>query len=297
MLALGAIAVLCGVLRIPAAGWILGRFDPLVAFSPQAKQVLADWEVPPRRMGRIQSSLGSNDSRVVVFGQNVGADIRGRPLYVGWYYAKLEDFVLSKVTPEDAAGALAVLNVTYVIFDHRRERPEWDPWETAVRHYGKLLASANGSDLYEFFPSAVPGKSLFPDDSDGWKGWAVLPPSETAPQGDTLVLPAGSAVSRAAEVVNVPPGTPVMLTAELRCAVPSKIRVQINWLRNDGSILRTDAKHAPCNEAASRGMIQVPRPEDVRHAYFYFTNDGHAEARLSDMHASVLVRTSAFVKP
>jgi hypothetical protein len=89
-------------------------------------------------MGRIQAAIGDNASRVVIFGQNVGADIRGRPIYVGWYYQKLEERVWERATLDEAASTLAALEATHVIFDRRRQIPEWAPWHAAVERYGRL---------------------------------------------------------------------------------------------------------------------------------------------------------------
>ena len=92
-----------GLVRIPAAGWILARVDLPVAFSAAAKEKLADFEVPARKAKTEYIAQGDDDSRVVIFGSASGADIRGRPLYTGWYYPKLQAEILRMASPERAA--------------------------------------------------------------------------------------------------------------------------------------------------------------------------------------------------
>src|SRR6185295_3757547 len=125
----------CDLGRIPSGGWILKRFELLTAFSPAAKERLGDEQVPLRKAGRVQAAHGDYDSRVVVFGQAVGADILGRPLYTNWYFPKLQSLVLTPTSLEEAASALASLNVSHVIFDLRNWRSEWKPWHEAVQKY------------------------------------------------------------------------------------------------------------------------------------------------------------------
>jgi hypothetical protein len=283
-------ALLLGILRIPAAGWILSQFDPTTAFSSRAKEQLLDVEVPPRRLGRIQSALGNDESRVVVFGQNIGADIRGRPLYVGWYFYRLEQLVLANATPEDAANTLAALGTTHVIFDRRDAKPEWAPWEEAARRYGRSVASTASGELFEFHPDAVPGKDVFAEQLGPWQRWEANPPLPRPPVGESAFLPPATAVSRAADLSALPENAEITLSAEHECPLPSTVRIQINWLRSDGSIIRTDAAQSKCGASAVRGSMRAARPKGARTAYFYFTNDGKADARLFGERATALSR-------
>ena len=290
MLLTALVGMAWGLVRVPAAGWILTRIDLPTAFSPQAKELLADVEVPPRKMGRIQAALGDNESRVVIFGQPVGADIRGRPIYVNWYYPKLQALVLKMSTPEDAANALAALDATHVIFDNRRLKPEWAPWHDAAERYGRLIFSTATGELYDFHAGAVPGVDIFGGPPGPWRRWEVIPSQERPVTGVNLMLPPAAATSRAAELAQLPDGVQVTLSANHVCDTPTLIRAQINWLRPDGSIIRTDATQSACGDGPERASVRAPKPEGAHAAYFYFANDGSANARLYDERATVLAK-------
>jgi hypothetical protein len=289
-LAIAIAAMAIGVFRIPAAGWILQTFDPMISFSEGAKEALLDAQVPMRRLGRIQAAVANNDARVVMFGQNVGADIRGRPVYVSWYFPRLQDMVFDNATPEAAANALAALDASYVMFDRRDSMKEWAAWETAAQRYGRMIESNDAGVLYEFHADAVPGKGLFPDTEEPWHGWALSPAQAEAVTGDSMILPPGSAASRPADLKDVPAGAEIILSVEHVCAQPSKIRLQANWLKADGSFIRVDAIQSYCGNPATRGSLRVTPPKEARAVYFYFTNDGEASARLFGERESVLVK-------
>lgn len=279
-----------GLLRIPAAGWILARFDIPTAFSVPAKELLADIEVPPRKMGRIQAALGNDDSRVVIFGQSVGADIRGRPIYVSWYYPKLEALVSNMATPEEAANALAALNATHVMFDHRYLVPEWAPWQNAAERYGRLITRTATGELYEFNSDAVPGGDVFGGPPGPWQRWEVTPSQDQPVTGANLMLPPAAATSRAADLAKLPDGAQITLSANHVCDARNVIRTQINWLRPDGSIMRTDATQSACGYTPGRASVRAAKPKGAQTAYFYFVNDGSTSARLYDERATALAK-------
>ncbi len=286
------VGVAYGVLRIPAAGWILNGFDPRTVFSDHSKARLADLQAPLRALGRAQSSVGSNDSRVVVFGQGVGADIRGRPLYVQWYFHQLQELVLTDdTTLEQAANTLAALNADYVIFDRKSWNPVWQPWEDAVRLYGRLVASNAGGELYAFYSAAVPGNNVFQDSLGPWEGWDTFPRHATTHGGgDEFDLKPGTSISRPTDVELIPQAAQYILQVQYQCARPSRIRLQINWLTRDGVVVHTDAKQTTCGDRLTWDMIEARRPNDAQLVYFYFANDGQNDIRLSGERASWLLR-------
>ena len=177
-----------GVMRIPAAGSILSRFDLPTSFSKRSKELLADLQVPARKMGRIQAAIGNNDSRVVVFGQSVGADIRGRPLYASSYYPELDTKVFSNPSADDAANTLAAIRTTHVMFDSRDPPPQWTPWHDAAQRYGRLVVGTATGELFEFNANAVPGATVF-DSAQGWQRWEIDSSHDRTIEGTDLVLP------------------------------------------------------------------------------------------------------------
>ena len=288
---LAAVAgIALGVLRIPAAGWILGHLNAATAFSQKAKETLLDNEVPLRKLGRIEAALGDDESRVLVFGQSVGADIRGRPIYVSWYYPALQNVVFSTSSPEAAANTLAALNITHVIFDLSSVMPEWAAWQTAAERYGRLIARTPVGELYEFHADSAPATDIFGGPPGPWQRWGVYPEQENAVSGADLLLQPGAAASRPADLASVPDGTQVALSAQLVCDTRSTIRAQINWLHTNGSIIRSDAARSPCAETPARASVKGSKPKDAVAAYFYFTNDGAAPVRLYEERATALVR-------
>jgi hypothetical protein len=252
----------------------------------RAKEAMLDAEIPARKLGRIQSAVGDEHSRVVVFGQSIGADIRGRPLYVSWYNRRLEGLVLAGASIEDAANTLAGLGVTHVIYDNVRPQPEWKPWHEATERYGRLIARAGSGELYEFHADSVRGLDLL---SGGpWSNWELPPDSAQAVTGTELLLPAAASASRAVDMPSVPNKARVSLSAVALCGRPSRVRGQINWLRADGSIIRSDAASFECEPSPRPIRVTSDKPPDGVTAYFYFTNDGDANVQLHDERASAL---------
>jgi hypothetical protein len=66
------------------------------------------------------------------------------------------------------------------------------------------------------------------------------------------------------------------------------VRAQINWLRSDGSIVRSDAARFECDASPRPIRVMGEKPPDGATAYFYFANDGDANVQLHDEHASAL---------
>jgi hypothetical protein len=53
--------------------------------------------------------------------------------------------------------------------------------------------------------------------------------------------------------------------------------LKINWLRPDGSVMRSDATQSACGDTPGRARIRLAKPAGAQIAYFYFINDGRCE--------------------
>ena len=142
--ALLALVVGVGIARIPSAGWIIGDFNLPMAFSPRDKEAYADIQVPMRVLGRTQAAIGDRNSKTAIFGAPVGAYVKGRPLYAHWYHPVLGTQVHSVTSVEEAARALAALNVTHVMFDLRAPDADFQLWQEAAAKYGRLVYRVSG---------------------------------------------------------------------------------------------------------------------------------------------------------
>jgi len=80
------------------------------------------------------------------------------------------------------------------------------------------------------------------------------------------------------------------LSAAHVCDAPTTIRAQINWLRPDGSVMRSDATQSACGDTPGRARIRLAKPAGAQIAYFYFINDGSASAHLYDERVTVLAK-------
>jgi hypothetical protein len=277
-----AFAVGAGIARIPSAGWIIGEFNLTMAFTPRDKEAYADGQVPMRVLGRAQAAIGDRNSKTAIFGAPVGAYVKGRPLYAHWYHALLGMQVHSITSAEDAARALAALSVTHVMFDLRAPDGDFRPWREAAARYGRLVYRIEGGELYEFDATSVDGVDLLGDGAEPWLAWQSQPPLPRPDDAREMVLPAGQAVSRGVDLSGLHAGTPVTLAVLHACAVSSSVRVQINWLAQNGDILRTDAVRSDCGPSPSGGRLRASVPQRARLAYAFFVNDGANAARLSD---------------
>ncbi len=282
------LAIGMGLGRIPAAGWILSRVDLPTAFSPLAKEALEDRDVPLRKLGRVQALYGDDNSRVVIFGQAAGADIRGWPLYVNWYNIKLQAAVIKMATPEDAASGLAVLDTTHVIFDNRVAKPEWKPWRDAAQKYGRLLMQLPTAELYEFHAGSVPGKDILGASGEAWRGWEMNSSKDIPVAAGNLTLLPGAVVGRAVPLADLPERIRINLSAKHVCEAESTILAQINWLGSDGTVIRTDAARSDCGSVQGTAGMTANRPQGARTAFLYLTNEGGATARLYDERAGAL---------
>ena len=108
--------------------------------------------------------------------------------------------------------------------------------------------------------------------------------------GINLMLPPAAAASRAVDVTRVPYGTQITLSANHVCDAPGLMRAQVNWLRSDGSIIRSDATQSACGDAPQSASIRASKPKGARTAFLYFTNDGSANARLYGEFATALTK-------
>jgi hypothetical protein len=260
----------------------------LAAFLPRDGFSRASIDVPLRKLGRVQALYGDNNSRVVIFGQPAGADIRGWPLYVNWYDIKLQAAVIKMATLENAAIGLAVLDTTHVMFDNRFAKPEWKPWRDAAQKYGRLLMQLPTAELYEFHAGSVPGKDILGRTDEAWQGWEVNSPKDIPVTAGYLTLPPSAFVSRAVPLAGLPESIRITLSAKHVCEAKSTILVQINWLGPDGAVIRTDAARSECDSAQGSASVTANKPQDARTAFLYLTNEGSAIARLYEERAGAL---------
>ena len=239
-------------------------------------------QVPIRVLARTQAAIGNRNSRTAIFGAPVGAYVKGRPLYANWYHPVLGTQVHSITSVEEAARALAALNVTHVIFDLWAPDADFQPWREAAARYGRLVHRVASAELYEFDAASVPGVDLLGDGVDPWLGWEAEPPLPWTGVTREFSLPPGRAISRRIDIAGLRAGTPVVLAVSHACAASSSVRVQINWLAQSGNILRTDAVRSECGSLPSGGRVRAAVPPRARLAFAFFVNDGPNAAQLFD---------------
>ena len=101
-------------------------------------------------------------------------------------------------------------------------------------------------------------------------------------------MPPAASVSKAADLIGLAEGVRVTLSVNCTCPASTLIRAQINWLRMDGSMIRVDATRSVCDATQGTASVSALRPQGARAAYFYFANDGNANAQLSEERASAV---------
>jgi len=83
-IALGLVAL--NLAWVPAAGWILRDFRPEALIVPGGRELLLRQQVPQRELIAIVNALAGTAAHVAIFGEPVGAELEGEPLYThNWY--------------------------------------------------------------------------------------------------------------------------------------------------------------------------------------------------------------------
>ena len=142
-----------------------------------------------------------------------------------------------------------------------RPMSDFAPWREAAAQHGRLVYRAGSGELYEFDATSVHGVDLLDDGADPWLAWQ----SRTARcRGPAMLAkcrcrPGRPSVARI-DVSGLRARTPVVLAVSHACAANTAIRVQINWLAQNGDIIRTDAVRSECGPSPSGGRLRADVP-------------------------------------
>lgn len=258
-----SIVVLLNLLHFHA-GTYYGKIDFWVIASEARRDAYLESAVPVRKAVALVNELNLQRAPVAFFSAPLTAGLRSDALYANWYNRGYANAALAARDAGEVGRLLARHDVDYVVVDDLWQHPllrELVGEATAeVSRIGSVSVRRLNEE-HRFSEELLAAPDFQPGD-----GWHFTDGAVLLPGGGIVV----SVDSPAYAVVPVNAGKRYRYTAVAGCeAGPAEGRLQVNWVRADGSLIKADIQVFDCAVDAATHSMDVRAPPDAVRALVY----------------------------
>lgn len=244
------------------SGTYYGKVDLRVITDTRARDAYLDSHLPLRSAVELVNTLNRGLAPVAFFSAPLTAGLKADALYVNWYNPRFQKVVLAAKSSDDMGELLAREGVEYFVVD--------DSWKKNSNHaflqeVGSEVTKIGSVSILRLDDRFHYMKELLPSTTFE-TGWNLASGAIRLADGSLQV----SVASPAYSVVAIQPGKRYRYTAAAQCASsPAKGRLQVNWLGDNGKLLRADIDVFDCSSQGKAYSMDINAPSSARHALVY----------------------------
>lgn len=239
-----------------------GEIDLRVITDKREREAYIASRTPLRVAVELVNALNSGSAPVAFFSEPLTAGLEADALYINWYNLRFQKAALAACSSDDLGHLLAKEGVEYFVVNDSCNIKGLHLVMDDLSDDVARIANISVRKLHERFRYL---EELLPSTTFE-AGWEFVSGAIRLPNGSLQVNVESPAYSELA----VQSGKRYRYIAELRSVTGSaKGRLQVNWLRRNGKLIRADIKVVDCTSQVASFAMDVRAPSDAVHALVY----------------------------